>query len=71
MTIIVQDLEINTELDKEAMISILGGWKNQVNSTTTFYSNLATPSKIRWSNIGPHVTQYYPTSRSRTKIYKY
>ena len=71
MTIVVKDLEINTELDKDAMLSILGGCKNQAANTTTSFFNLAKPNKIRWSNIGPHLTQPYPTSRSRTKIYKY
>ncbi len=69
MTIVVEDLEINIELDKEAMTHLLGGKRNQASATT--YSNSATPVKIRWANTRKPSTHHSPLYRSRTSLYKY
>lgn len=67
MTIIVEDLDINIELDKEAMTSILGGWKNQ--STKISNADMASANKIRWANTGKFYTSQPSANLLRTKTY--
>lgn len=66
MTIIVKDLEFNIELDRKAMASLLGGWKNQTASTS--YSKFANSSGIRWANTGARSPRPSPLNLYQTKV---
>jgi hypothetical protein len=61
--IIIKDLEINQELDKQAMLNILGGRKNQ--SASGFYFN----SAKSWVNKGKAHGLQSSLSQFRTNFY--
>jgi len=61
MTINIKDLEMNVELDKEAMKNIFGGWKSMPANASRFFS----PRKGSWVN-----TQQHALIRNSRKIHQ-